>query len=126
MVAIALNKRKSVHKRSKKFTRCEYEDYPGKLKPSWRKPHGIDNTVRRRLRGVKPLVTIGWGTNKKTRYTEKNGFRRFLIKTPADIELLLMNNRTFSGELAANLSAGKRAICIKRAKELNVNLTNAK
>lgn len=55
-----------------------------------------------------------------------NGFKRFLIRNPQDLELLLMNNRVYAGEIAANISARKRASIINRAKELNVNLTNAK
>ena len=36
-----------------------------------------------------------------------------------------MNNRTYCGELAHNLSAGQRKEIVARAKELNVRLTNA-
>lgn len=68
MAPKALHKLKKVHKRTKKFIRCEFEDYPGKLKATWRRPRGQDNTCRRRLRGAKPMVKIGYGTNNKTRY----------------------------------------------------------
>lgn len=67
MVATALRKAKVVKKRTKKFTRNEYEDFNGKLKASWRRPRGIDSKFRRRFRGQKPLVNIGYGNNSKTR-----------------------------------------------------------
>ena len=53
-----------------------------------------------------------------------NGFKRFLIRCPADLECLLMNNRVFAAELASNLSARKREQIVNRAKELNINLVN--
>ncbi len=53
-----------------------------------------------------------------------SGFRKLLIRNEKDIELLLMNNRTYAGEIAQNISALKRKNIVKRAKELNVRLTN--
>ena len=126
MVATPINKQKKIHKRSNRFTRFEYEDFGGKMKPNWRRPRGIDCRVRRQYKGNKPLVKVGYGQNKNTKYYLPNGFKKFLIKCEKDLELLLMNNRVFAGELAKNLSSQTRAKIVKRAKELNVKLTNAK
>ena len=40
MVVKALNHKKIIHKRTKRFVRFESEDFPNKLKPSWRRPRG--------------------------------------------------------------------------------------
>ena len=37
-----------------------------------------------------------------------SGFKKLLIRNEAEIELLLMNNRTYCGEIAQNISALKR------------------
>ena len=37
-----------------------------------------------------------------------NGFRKFLLRNEKDIELLLMNNRTYAGEIANTVSAKTR------------------
>ena len=126
MAVTPLVKHKKIIKRSKRFTKYEHEDYNGKLKSSWRRPHGIDCRVRRQYKSNKPLVKVGYKNSLKTRHTLPNGFRKFLIRSPQDIEMLLMNNRVYCGELAANLCANTKKQIVKRAAELNVKLTNAK
>ena len=108
MAVTPLRKIRKVKKRSKRFTRHECEDFPGKLALSWRRPRGIDSRVRRQFRGNKPLVRVGYGTKREHRHVLPNGFKKFLIRNAADLELLLMNNRVFCGELAHNLSKSTR------------------
>merc|ERR1712039_126743 len=125
MAVTPLRRMKKVHKKTKKFIRCEYKDYPGKLKATWRKPRGQDNTCRRRLRGANLLVKVGYGSNKKTRHVLPNGLKKVLVRNARDLELLMMSNRVYCGELAKNLSGELRKKLVQRAKELNVVLTNA-
>jgi large subunit ribosomal protein L32e len=54
-----------------------------------------------------------------------NGFYKFRVCKPADIELLLMHNRKYCAELAANLSSRKRLDIVKRAAQLGVRVINA-
>ena len=125
MAVSPLRKQKKIVKRSKRFTKFEHEDFNGKLKSSWRRPHGIDCRVRRQFRSNKPLVKVGYKNALATQHVMANGFKKFLIRNVADVELLLMNNREYCGELAHNLNATSRKLIVKRAAELNVRLTNA-
>jgi large subunit ribosomal protein L32e len=93
-----------IKKRTKRFIRFESEDF-GKLRSSWRRPRGIDNRVRRRFRGQRKMAKCGFGSDAKTRHLLPSGFKKFLIRNAKDLEILLMNNRTYAGELASNLSA---------------------
>ena len=125
MAVTPLQKNKKIVKRSKRFTKFEYEDYNGKLTPNWRRPRGIDCRVRRQYKGNKPLVKVGYKNSLKTRHVLPNGFKKMLLRNVQDVELLLMNNRVYAGELASNLSAASKKKIVQRAAELNVKLTNA-
>ena len=70
------------------------------------------------------MPKVGSKQDHKTRHMLASGFRKLLIRNEKDIELLLMNNRSFAAEIAQNISAGKRKAIVARAKELNVRLTN--
>ncbi len=118
--------KKILKKRIKKFIRFESEDYPHKLRPSWRHPHGIDCRVRRRFRGNRKMAKIGFGSDKTTKHLIPTGFKKFLVKNAKELEILLMNNKFYSAEIASNISARKKALIVKRAAELNVRLTNGK
>lgn len=114
---------KIVKKRRAKFTRHQSDRYR-KLKPNWRKPKGIDNRVRRRFKGQRRMPTIGYGSNAKTRHMLPNGFRKFLLHNVKDLEVLLMQNRRFCGEIAHTVSAKKRKFIVERANQLAIKLTN--
>merc|ERR550537_335790 len=123
MAVTPLNKRKIIKKRTNKQKRFQSDEYV-KVKTSWRKQRGVDCCQRRRFRGKVVDPKIGSKQDKKTRHLLPNGFKKLLIRNEAEIELLLMNNRTYCGEIAQGISAKKRLSIVKRARELNVRLTN--
>ena len=71
-------KRKIVKKRTKRFIRHQSERYIS-VKPSWRKPKGIDNRVRRRFKGQYLMPSIGYGSNARTRHLMPDGFKKFVV-----------------------------------------------
>merc|ERR1712006_74684 len=91
---------------------------------SWRTPHGIDSVVRRRFKGEIRMPKIGYGSNKKTKFVLPMGFKKFIINNTTDLEILMMHNRTYAGEIAHNLSTQKRKEIVEKAARLNVRLTN--
>ena len=114
-----------VKKRTKKFRRHQSDRFK-RVKESWRRPKGIDSAVRRKFRGTVRMPNIGYGSNKKTRHMLPNGFYKFMVRTPSDIEMLLMHNREYCAEIAHNVSSQKRAEIVQRAKELDVRVINAR
>ena len=92
---------------------------------SWRKPRGIDGRHRRKFKGLPPHPNVGYGSNKKTKHLLPNGFYKFVVHNVKDLEMLLMQNRTYCAEVAHDVSTAKRKTIVERARELNINVTNA-
>ncbi|KAK5137311.1 60S ribosomal protein L32 [Meristemomyces frigidus] len=116
---------KIVKKRTATFKRHQSDRFKC-VDPSWRKPKGIDNGVRRRFKGTAVMPKIGYGSNRKTRHMMPSGHKAFLVNNVRDMELLLMHNKTYAAEIAHAVSARKRIEIVARAKQLGVKVTNAK
>merc|ERR1712156_77849 len=115
--------KKLVKKRVKKFIRHQSDRYV-KVKANWRKPKGIDSRVRRRFKGQYLMPNIGYGSNAKTKHMAPNGLKRFLVHNVAELEVLLMQNKTFSAEIAHAVSSKKRKTIVERAGQLSIKVTN--
>ncbi|KAK7017934.1 60S ribosomal protein L32 [Halocaridina rubra] len=123
MGIVPLRKPKILKKRIKRFIRHQSDRYV-KIRSNWRKPKGIDNRVRRRFRGQRLMPNIGYGSNKKTKYMLPNGFKKVLIHNIRELEVLMMQNRTFCAEVAHGVSSRKRKEIVERANQLSIRLTN--
>merc|ERR1739845_230719 len=99
--------KKLVKKRNKKFIRHQSDRYV-KVKQNWRKPKGIDNRVRRRFKGQFLMPNVGYGSAKTSKHVCPDGFKKFLVHNVKELEVLLMQNRTFSAEIAHTVSSRKR------------------
>ena len=120
MVKAAAHQKKKIRKRTKKFVRHQsgvaFGPTNGRysVKPSWRKPKGIDGRVRRRFRGTLPMPSIGYGTDKKTRHRLPNGFYRFNVNNVTELEALLMQNHKYCAVISHSVSAKKRRQIVNR------------
>merc|ERR1712121_601368 len=122
-MVVPSTKRVIIKKRRKRFIRHQSERYD-KVKPSWRKPKGIDSRVRRRFKGQYLMPSIGYGSNAKTRHMMPDGFRKFVVHNVADVDLLMMKG-SYAAEIAHNVSSRKRKEIVDRANQLSVKVTNA-
>ncbi|CAN7079070.1 unnamed protein product [Brassica oleracea var. botrytis] len=122
-MAVPLLTKKVVKKRSAKFIRPQ-SDRRITVKESWRRPKGIDSRVRRKFKGVTLMPNVGYGSDKKTRHYLPNGFKKFVVHNSADLELLMMHNRTYCAEIAHNVSTKKRKAIVERASQLDIVVTN--
>eukprot|EP00923_Selenidium_pygospionis_P044961 GHVN01077618.1.p2 GENE.GHVN01077618.1~~GHVN01077618.1.p2 ORF type:complete len:142 (+),score=11.63 GHVN01077618.1:52-477(+) len=112
-----------VKKRTKKFVRFQSNRFL-RVKPSWRKPKGIDCRVRRRFRGCNRMPKIGYGSDKRTKHSLPNGKKKFVVQNMGDLELLMMHNEIYCAQIAHGVSAKKREALVQRADELRVKVLN--
>ena len=61
--------------------------------------------MRRKFKGNKKMPKIGYGSDRKTRFYLPNQLKKFVVNNVKDLDVLLMNNRTFCAEIAHNVSA---------------------
>jgi len=122
---IPLNKKTIVKKRTKKFARHQSDMFMRIRNSSWRKPKGIDGRVRRRFKGAIPMPSIGYGSDKQTRNIHPHGFRTVVISNVAELEMLMMHNRTYAATVAHSVSTRVRRDIIQRAEQLAIRVTNA-
>merc|ERR1711971_60075 len=114
---------KIVKKRTKKFIRHQSDRYD-KVKRNWRKPKGIDNRVRRKFKGMYLMPNIGYGSAKETRHVMPSGFKKVLVHNIKELEVLMMQNKTYCAEIARGVSAKNRKTLIERAAQLAIRVTN--
>jgi large subunit ribosomal protein L32e len=70
------------------------------------------------------MPKIGYGSARKTRNYQSDGFKSFLVKNVGELEILLMQNRKYSCVIAKQVSLKNKLEIIKRAKILNVKVAN--
>lgn len=46
------------------------------------------------------MAKIGYGSDNNTKFLLPSGFKKFLIRNDKELEILLMNNRFYIGEIA--------------------------
>lgn len=120
-----LVKPSTIQKKHRKEFKRHHSDRYGRLANSgWRKPKGIDSVVRRRFRGNIVMPKIGYGNNKKTRDVAPNGLKTFVVANIGELDLLLLQTKTYAAEIAHNVSSRKRIAIVERAKALGVKVTN--
>merc|ERR1711993_12354 len=123
MAITPASKPKIVKKRTKKFIRHQSDRYD-KVKRNWRKPKGIDNRVRRKFKGMYLMPNIGYGSNAKTRHMMPSGFKKVLVNNMKELEVLMMQNKTYCAEIARGVSAKNRKALVERAAQLAIRVTN--
>merc|ERR1711985_115725 len=119
----SLNTIKKVVKRKKKFARHQSDQFIRIRDSSWRKPKGIDGRVRRRFKGSVPMPSIGYGSDKATRNICPNGFKSVVVNSVAELEMLMMHNRTYAATVAHSVSSRIRKDIVQRAEQLAIRVT---
>ena len=117
----AVKLRKTVKARNPHFRRHESWRYK-RLKESWRKPRGLDNKMRLKVKGWPKSVNVGYGGPKAVRGLHPSGYEDVLVYTPD--EVVQVNPKTQAIRIAHTVGTRKRIQIASIARERKIHLIN--
>lgn len=117
----ALELRKRVKGKKPKFVRQESWRYK-RLKENWRRPRGIDNKMRRKIKGWPSTVNAGYRGPKATRGLHPSGYREVLVHNTEEIEGI--NPKTQAIRIAHTVGGRKRAEILVTARKRGIQVVN--
>ncbi|NHJ04456.1 MAG: 50S ribosomal protein L32e [Candidatus Heimdallarchaeota archaeon] len=116
-----LRERAKMRKSRPKFRRQESWRYK-RLSKSWRRPMGIDNTMRHHKRGWPKIVRIGFRGPKAVRGLTSAGKEEVLIHNVKELEQIKKDTQI--ARISATVGVKKKVAITNRADELAVKIIN--
>jgi large subunit ribosomal protein L32e len=113
-------KTSSGHKKPK-FRRQESWRFK-RVTDKWRKPHGIDSKMRKKIKGWPASPTTGYRSPKKTRGIHPSGFIETRVTTVDD--LIGIDPELQAIRIARTVGGRKRVEILTRAEEKGIHVLN--
>ncbi|KAL9645539.1 hypothetical protein ABK040_000603 [Willaertia magna] len=128
MVAPKLKLKVQEHRKTKNkvFRRFDAHKFTRLARTSWRRPHGIDNPMRRHYRGHGAMVSVGFRSDRRVRFHDKQTkLVPYVVNNVKDLEVLLLHSDKYAALIAHRTGAKKRKAIVERARELDIKVLNA-
>jgi len=117
----ALRLRAKVKKKKPDFVRQESWRYD-RLKENWRRPKGIDNKMRRKIKGWPPTVNVGYRGPKAARGLHPSSYEEVLVYNIEDLKKV--NPKTQAVRIAHTVGKKKRMQILQEAKKKKIVVLN--
>ena len=116
-----LRLRSEKNKKRPKFLRTEYHRLK-RIQTTWRKPRGIDNKMRHKLKGKRKLPGTGYRNPTKVRGLHPSGFEIVHIHNLKELEAVDVETQV--AMIGRTVGSRKRTQIIDKAEELGVHILN--
>jgi len=93
-----------------------------RVETGWRKPKGLDNKMRKKLKGKGKMPSIGYGSSKKTKFLHPSGLSEILILNPNELEKI--NPEKECIRIQKTVGKKKKIIITDKAKEMGIKVLN--
>ena len=119
----ALKLRARARNKKPNFVRAESWKYD-RFSLSWRKPRGLDNKIRRKIKGWPAGPSMGYKGPKVARFLHPSGYREVIIFNVQGLSTIDPN--TQAARISHTVGKRKRALIIAEAKNLSIKILNLK
>ena len=114
-------KRRKEKQRKPKFARQESWRYK-RLKENWRRPRGLDNKMRRRVKGWPSCPSVGYRGPKESRGLHPSAFKEVMVFNLNDLNKIAPELEAI--RIASSVGNRKRAEIIREARERGIHILN--
>jgi large subunit ribosomal protein L32e len=95
-----------------------------RLKNRWKKPFGVDNKMRKKVKGWPKYVEVGYRGPKMTRGLHPSGYEEVLIRTLDDVDDI--NSKTKAIRIYHTVGNRKRVEILEKTRERKIQVLNSK
>jgi large subunit ribosomal protein L32e len=88
---------------------------------SWRRPRGMDNKMRKRIAGKKPVM-VGFGSPREVRGYHPSGFQEVLVRNIKELDGV--DASTQAVRIASTVGLRKRLAIEDKAREMGIRILN--
>jgi len=115
--------RRAVNRRRPKFVaQAAHRYWRIGRKQSWRRPRGLQSKQRRHYGYRSEVVSIGYGSPKRTRGLTPSGYRPVIVRTSKDVEAL--DRLADAAVIARTVGTRRRLVLEETARKLGIHVLN--